>query len=377
MIKNLSISSLSHNQTLQHLNKLGKTLQKLSSSNESLDELVKDKSQAVSEILGYGVDKEGFFTSDFNEAAGLPKDFKIYAKDIENLVNSYKNKDIFTSIDIAKSMQNAYKVFSALKLGNKDFMSNEDLKSIAIGYELNIKSLAVVKTYDNYDEFNSKIMNSNANLLGHLPTSLNFTFSRFETKQNLDINQLLQGLSKEAYLKDDKLSKSGLFVSFFKNSPHRTILEGEATVLGMSAGFGKVGSALAIELSEMLTSGSLDDFEIMYELMSKHSNVDEFKQEWLKLKALNDELSKNEKSNSKELNLNSQENIKPKENSKENENSFTPIQAESKSETFTYDDIAKNFFLTFLENERKKGTDILELLQNLFKVDKNKVDLKV
>ena len=65
-----------------------------------------------------------------------------------------------------------------------------------------------------------------------------------------------------------------------------------------------------------------------------------------------------------------------KEKSKEKEEPFTPIQAESKSETFTYDDIAKNFFLTFLENERKKGADILELLQNLFKIDKNKVDLK-
>ena len=65
-----------------------------------------------------------------------------------------------------------------------------------------------------------------------------------------------------------------------------------------------------------------------------------------------------------------------KEKSKEKDEPFTPIQAESKSETFTYDDIAKNFFLTFLENERKKGNDILELLQNLFKIDKNKVDLK-
>ena len=37
---------------------------------------------------------------------------------------------------------------------------------------------------------------------------------------------------------------------------------------------------------------------------------------------------------------------------------------------------AKNFFLTFLENERKKGNDVLELLQNLFRVDKGKVDLK-
>ncbi|EFU2516819.1 hypothetical protein HUL58_001339 [Campylobacter upsaliensis] len=35
-----------------------------------------DKTQAVDKILGYGVDKEGFFTSDFNEAAKIPKDYK-------------------------------------------------------------------------------------------------------------------------------------------------------------------------------------------------------------------------------------------------------------------------------------------------------------
>ncbi|EFN2964686.1 hypothetical protein HKV70_000626, partial [Campylobacter coli] len=78
--------------------------------------LVSDKSQAVDKILGYGVDKEGFFTSDFNEAAGLPKDYKIYAKDIENFVN-IQTKSLLSSyinIDIAKSIGNAYKVFSQL-----------------------------------------------------------------------------------------------------------------------------------------------------------------------------------------------------------------------------------------------------------------------
>ena len=73
--------------------------------------------------------------------------------------------------------------------------------------------------------------------------------------------------------------------------------------------------------------------------------------------------------------LNSQESTESEENS--SKKPFTPIQAESKSETFTYDDIAKNFFLTFLENERKKGTDVLELLEKLFKVGESKVDLKV
>ncbi|EIA61129.1 hypothetical protein cco16_06131, partial [Campylobacter coli 86119] len=41
--------------------------------------LVSDKSQVVNKVLGYGVDKDGFFTSDFNEKAGIPKDYKIYA----------------------------------------------------------------------------------------------------------------------------------------------------------------------------------------------------------------------------------------------------------------------------------------------------------
>ncbi|TLD79742.1 hypothetical protein LS70_009630, partial [Helicobacter sp. MIT 11-5569] len=34
-------------------------------------DFAKDKQEAVKEILGYGVDSEGFFTSDFNEAAGI------------------------------------------------------------------------------------------------------------------------------------------------------------------------------------------------------------------------------------------------------------------------------------------------------------------
>ncbi|ELU0243250.1 hypothetical protein SA002_000790, partial [Campylobacter coli] len=94
--------------------------------------LVSDKSQAVDKILGYGVDKEGFFTSDFNEAAGLPKDYKIYAKDIENFVN-IQTKSLLSSyinIDIAKSIGNAYKVFSQLlndELNNKINFTKEDL----------------------------------------------------------------------------------------------------------------------------------------------------------------------------------------------------------------------------------------------------------
>ncbi|EGF1095837.1 hypothetical protein IBY15_001110, partial [Campylobacter coli] len=110
--------------------------------------LVSDKSQAVDKILGYGVDKEGFFTSDFNEAAGLPKDYKIYAKDIENFVN-IQTKSLLSSyinIDIAKSIGNAYKVFSQLlndELNNKINFTKEDLVKIPQGFEFNQNTLEI------------------------------------------------------------------------------------------------------------------------------------------------------------------------------------------------------------------------------------------
>ncbi|MBZ7982617.1 hypothetical protein AVBRAN12640_08715, partial [Campylobacter sp. RM12640] len=40
----------------------------------------------VGEVLGYGVDKDGFFTSDFNKAAGIAEDFKIHSDTMLSLV---------------------------------------------------------------------------------------------------------------------------------------------------------------------------------------------------------------------------------------------------------------------------------------------------
>ncbi|EIC6817034.1 hypothetical protein LAI44_000925, partial [Campylobacter coli] len=65
-----------------------------------------DTTKTSNKVLGYEVDKDGFFTSEFNKAAGIPKDYKIYAKDIENFVN-IQTKSLLSSyinIDIAKSI---------------------------------------------------------------------------------------------------------------------------------------------------------------------------------------------------------------------------------------------------------------------------------
>lgn len=49
----------------------------LSLSTNSNQNLAKPKNETINKILGYEVDKEGFLTVDFNEKAGLPKDFKL------------------------------------------------------------------------------------------------------------------------------------------------------------------------------------------------------------------------------------------------------------------------------------------------------------
>ena len=55
------------------------------------------------------------------------------------------------------------------------------------------------------------------------------------------------------------------------------------------------------------------------------------------------------------------------------EKKFKPIQAVSKSQTYVYKDIKREFFEKFIKAEREKGTDIMELLR---KIGKMGLDLK-
>ncbi|EOC4555238.1 Cj0814 family flagellar-dependent secreted protein [Campylobacter jejuni] len=114
-------------------------------------------------ILGYGVDKEGFFTSDFNEAAGLPKDYKIYAKGAENLASYITNLNFksFTNIDIAKSLGNAYKVFSQFVDEPSGNFTTEDLSKIPLGFSYDKKSFQVTNIYQTQKEFDSALSANN------------------------------------------------------------------------------------------------------------------------------------------------------------------------------------------------------------------------
>ena len=405
-MNNLSISSLSHNQISQHINEFRKKPQKLSSSNESLNNTVKPKSEAVDKILGYGVDKEGYFTSDFNEAAGLPKDFKIYAKDIENLLDSFSSSDLkaFSSVDITKSLKNIYNLFTQISpKNNSTFYTKDDLASFPAAFIYDETSLNFIKGYDfkEWQGMGDYIAEKGTKLVILNETNTNDIFSY----TSLDLSAYTN--------KDENISKAGVFLLFASKLINSPFVEGETTTLGKingldkgiskkdleeftsfmnanklnfnsstssySSGIDIIGLSLNLALSKehnLSLQNEASNFLQRYkELLNSNLSLDEFKNEYLNFKkeyesflqGFSKELKEKELSKipSVDLNLNDEK------------KAFTPIQAESKSETYTYDDIAKNFFLTFLENERKKGTDVLELLEKLFKVDKSKIDFKV
>ncbi|TQR61251.1 Cj0814 family flagellar-dependent secreted protein [Campylobacter troglodytis] len=64
------------------------------------------------EVLGYKVDKDGYFTDEFNKAAGIPSDYKIHSSTMQQMIEqatSYKPFGIplRTNIDIAQTIGNA------------------------------------------------------------------------------------------------------------------------------------------------------------------------------------------------------------------------------------------------------------------------------
>ncbi|EOC7453641.1 Cj0814 family flagellar-dependent secreted protein [Campylobacter jejuni] len=166
--------------------------------------LVSDKSQAVDKILGYGVDKEGFFTSDFNEAAGLPKDYKIYADGLNNFVNNFiKRQPFYSQIDIAKTIGNAYNSFSSFvkDKGLGESFQEQDLKNLSqkdgVNYWQELQS-------DN--AFIWKLTDENIADLG----------------------------SNKYQIHDNKISKGGALIAFFINN--LSTIKGQTTLLGKLAG---------------------------------------------------------------------------------------------------------------------------------------------
>ena len=331
------------NKNIRNLN-LDTTLPLNTTSSQNL---VKPKSEAVSEILGYGVDSEGFFTADFNEAAGIPKDFKINAELIKGIDESLRSdkltlKPLYYEIDWALELGTLYKN----KLQNFDeFGKKFDKKELKSEFNISFKDI-------NTKADTLLLLLDMKNLSQSKNTLYGKTYG-FGGENTSEFDSFMQ----KNQLKSPNENSSFAFMlndAYMGVDAERSKLQGFADYTSSY----NLGADLVKEANAFIK-----EFD---ELLSQDLSLDEFKEKYLDFKNRHDIFVKK-----------FQEAMGDKLLVKDIEKPFTPIQAESKNETYTYDDIAKNFFLSFLENERKKGNDVLELLQSLFRADKDRIDMNV
>ncbi|EOV3159099.1 Cj0814 family flagellar-dependent secreted protein [Campylobacter coli] len=336
--------------------------------------LVSDKSQAVDKILGYGVDKDGFFTSDFNEKAGIPKDYKIYADGLNNFVNNFiKRQPFYSQIDIAKTIGDAYNSFSSFV---KDKGLGESFQ------EQDLKNLSQKDGVNYWQELQSN----------------NAFIWKLADKNIADLG------SNKYQIHDNKISKGGALIAFFINN--LSTIKGQTTLLGKLAGLNS--DTDNNEIKEFLSFMNKNPLKYSYEqdgwgnpmgdslsiwnyinraknlgddkliktienlgdeynkLINSNMSLEEFKTKYLDFKQRHDEFIKSLEEAEKAKGVdysNPLKNTNNKETSEEGkEKPFKPIQAESKNKETYKDDNIRNELVKKLLEDKFSTSKELELL---------------
>ncbi|MBZ7953247.1 hypothetical protein H2278_00005 [Campylobacter sp. W0018] len=200
---------------------------------------------------GYSVDKDGYMGEDFNEAAGLPKDFKIHKSTLDEIErvaeNNFYNAKIkeylgvdkyYDNIDMANTIKQYYNQFNQIinhtfNDTNKTSFSEADLNSLpkGVSYSSNDKTIGVMpKNYDklqitNY--YNTQEQYDEMEQLGTIASintglqPLNFTPQSMQT-QNLDQDSARDTFNPDMSFypknEDGTYTKEDLFMSFLKST---------------------------------------------------------------------------------------------------------------------------------------------------------------
>ncbi|EOH9590999.1 Cj0814 family flagellar-dependent secreted protein [Campylobacter jejuni] len=411
------INGINSYSNYNYTNTFSNTTSNTKSSNaiNEASNLVSDKSQAVNKVLGYGVDKDGFFTSDFNEAAGLPKDYKIYAKDVESFVEWETGDRYFyathTSIDIAKTIGNAYKVLSQIMPTTSNAsLSEEELTNIPYAFVLD-KNLNVTKTFtkDEYEKID--LTQDRINLTFNTFSNVGFdkiSIDNIFSHSNGDVR-----LNKNAYInKDGSINKGGVLIALLNSQLYGAtslLLEGDTRLFGkittdknisddereafqsfMNAN--KIQSAfsyssnpdewnpfeerlsmkLFIRRSDNIGNTELSrlamDLDKEYqEMINSNMSLEEFKTKYLDFKQRHDEFVKSlkEAEKAKGIDYDKYPTGKPIDDTKaieEAQKKRKPIQAESKNKETYKDDNIRNELVKKLLEDKFSTSKELELL---------------
>ena len=269
--------------------------------------------QTSSEVLGYKVDKDGYFTDEFNKQAGIPSDYKIHSSTLESLVRIETQPDYmqrtFDSIDILKTVNNAYKILSQVvgedTLNSKDSFSLDEIRNFPQGFSYNRQSMQVTKINNSIHEFGSAAADfngkeSNKQMISTLFFNPSFdggdgrqplkpTTDIFNNnnggKENTVIGIFMDPHGEKYTNKDGSITKGGLIAAVINNN--LDVREGETTARGKREGYDK-----SIDSKEFNRAFEL--FELMGEMkfganFNKASDSDlagmpEYMQEYVKYK---------------------------------------------------------------------------------------------
>ena len=221
--------------------------------------------QTSSLVLGYKVDKDGYFTDEFNKQAGIPSDYKIHSSTLESLVNVAEGTSFFSrtfkSIDIAKTAGNAYKILSQVvgedTLNSKDSFSLDEIRNFPQGFEYNRQSMQVTKIHNSIHEFGSAAADFNGKDSSKSMISTLFFNPSFDGgdgrqalkpttdifnnnnggKENTVIGVFMDPHGEKYTNKDGSITKGGLIAAVINNN--LDVKEGETTVQGKREGYDK------------------------------------------------------------------------------------------------------------------------------------------
>lgn len=251
------------------------------------------QTSSTSQVLGYRIDKEGYFTRDFNKAANIPEDIKIHSNSLKNFVAELTHPFPFKSyesIDIAKTIGNAYKIFSQILnsnefLSGKDNFNEDDLKHIPSHFILNSQG-KLTKTFS-YEEALQRVEEKVGFKDDLSATDMIYpTFYEALDDEILPIDKSLlstnnwlwhkdEGIDFDKYINDDgSVSKAGLLMSFLaRNYAYNDLVVGETTIYGKIRGLDKnVNPDELQKLSNKILG--LEGFPFDAEIMNKTSLKD-------------------------------------------------------------------------------------------------------
>ena len=219
--------------------------------------------QTSSEVLGYKVDKDGYFTDEFNKQAGIPSDYKIHSSTLESLVRIETQPDymqrVFDSIDILTTVNNAYKILSQVVgediLNSKESFSIDEIRNFPQGFSYNRQSMQVTKIYNSIYDFDAAASSfnykeSNKQMISTLFFNPSFdggdgmqplkpTTDIFNNnnggKESVGSGVFMDPHGEKYTNKDGSITKGGLIAAVINNN--LDVREGETTARGKREGY--------------------------------------------------------------------------------------------------------------------------------------------